>query len=100
MIGDLVDIGHDVKTGSNCRITSQSGISGNAVLEDRVCILGQSGVAEYVAIGHDTIIKGRTAVIKNIEPFAIISGSYGRNDKEELRLQANLRRYFKERKSD
>ena len=99
-IGDLVDIGHDVKIGADCRITSQSGISGGAVIEDCVCILGQSGIAEYVRIGNNVLIKGKSGITKDIRPYDIVSGNYGRSDKEELRFQAYLRKRFKERNSD
>ena len=97
-IGDLVDIGHDVQIGCDCRITSQSGISGNAVIGDRVCILGQAGIAEYIHIGNDSVIMGKSVVTKNIENGSCISGNYGRDNSEELRFQAFLRKLYKERK--
>lgn len=96
-IGDLVAIGHDVKIGNDCRITSQTGISGNAVIGNRVCILGQSGVAEYVNIGDDALIIGKTSVTKNVGNGKKISGNYCWESNEELRFQAYIRRKYKER---
>ena len=96
VIANLIDIGHDVKIGKDCRIVSQSGIAGNAVIEDYVQIFGQSGVNNQVRIGRRSVIKAKSVVTKDVKSDSTISGLYGREAKDELKLEAKLRRYMKE----
>ena len=93
-IGDGVVIGHDVRIGRACRIVSQSGIAGRSVLANNVELLGQVGVAEKIHIGEGAIIKAKSLVSKNVNSYEIISGLYGRRHRDEMRLQANLRKKF------
>lgn len=97
-IGDLVEIGHDVKIGTNCKIVSQSGIAGNAVIDDHVIIYGQCGIANKVHIGSYAVIKAKTSVTKHVRPNSTIYGPFGREAGLELRLQAKLNQFIKERK--
>lgn len=94
-IGDLVVIGHDAYIGHNCLIVSASGISGYVNIEDNVKIYGQSGVNNFVTIKKGAIIMGKSSVIKDIPAGSIISGSYGRAHKDELKLQAKMRKLTK-----
>ncbi len=94
-IGDLVVIGHDVYIGYNCLIVSATGISGNVTIEDNVKIYGQSGVNNFVTIKKGAVILGKSSVIKDIPARSIISGNYGRTHKDELRLQAKMRKLIK-----
>jgi len=94
-IGDLVVIGHDVYIGHNCLIVSATGISGNVTVEDNVKIYGQCGINNFVTIKKGAVIMGKSSVIKDIPARSIISGNYGRTHKDELRLQAKMRRLIK-----
>lgn len=94
-IGDLVEIGHDVKIGTSCKIVSQTGIAGNAVIGNGVIIYGQCGIANHVRIGDYAIIKGKTTVTKHVEPNHTVSGPFGREAHQELRIQAALNRFIK-----
>lgn len=96
-IGNLVDIGHDTKVGHNCKIVSQTGISGNVEIGNNVLMLGQTGVSNNVKIGNNVVVKGKTSVIKNVMPDTIISGRFGRDNTEEMRYNAKLRKFIKER---
>lgn len=94
VIGDLVDIGHDCDIAENCRIVSQSGISGNVTIGKGTVIYGQSGAANFVKIGKNVTVMARTAVTKNIGDNKTISGAFGRQHSEELRLNAKIRKFF------
>ena len=94
-IGDLVNIGHDVQVGTSTRILSQCGIAGYSTVGNNSIIYGQCGVAGNIIIGNSVIVKAKTSVTRNITDNSVISGRYGRDDRDELALQAALRRKFK-----
>ena len=91
-IGDMVVIGHDVVIGNHCLIVTQTGISGGAILDDYVQIYGQCGINERVHLGKNVKIMAKSAVWKDIPAGKVISGSFGREHKEELRLRARLKK--------
>lgn len=94
MIGNLIDIGHDVRIGNNCKIVSQTGIAGGVKIGNNVTIFGQSGVINDVVIGNDVVVKARTVVTKNVADNGVVYGPFGRNFYDELKLIARMRNYF------
>lgn len=94
MIGNCIDIGHDVVIGRHCKIVSQTGIAGNACVGDNVLIYGQSGVANYVTIGSNAVVKAKTLVSKSVPQGKTVFGLYGREFHDEMKLQAKIRRFF------
>ncbi|MBR4695471.1 MAG: hypothetical protein IKO94_05260 [Selenomonadaceae bacterium] len=92
VIGNLVEIAHDVKIGDGCLIVSQVGICGNAVIGNRVQIYGQAGIAEWVRIGDAAVILAKSAVTKNLKAGVKVSGMFARDHREELRRLAKNRR--------
>ena len=91
MIGNLVVIAHDVKIDSDSHIVCQSGISGGAKIGAHVKILAQSGVIDNVAMADYSTLLSKSVATKNIQQGKIISGMYGREHKDELKIQAFLR---------
>lgn len=94
MIGNCVDIGHDVKIGNRCKIVSQTGIAGRAVLKDNVTVFGQAGISNNVVVGKNAVVKAKTLVSKSIGDGQTVFGLYGREQGEELRIAAQMRRHF------
>lgn len=94
MIGNCVDIGHDVKIGNHCRIVSQAGVAGRAVLKDHVTVYGQAGISNNVVVGNRATVLAKALVSKSVEDGQTVFGIFGRSAKEELRMAAKVRRQF------
>lgn len=93
-IGHGVVIGHDAQIGVNCLIVSMSGISGEVRIEKGASVFGQAGIVEGVCIGAHAIIMAQSRVSKNVPPNSVISGSYNKSHKDELRLRAYIERFM------
>lgn len=89
-IGNLVDVGHDVKIGCNCKIVSQVGIAGNVFIGNGVKIFGQSGISNFVRIGNGAKIMAKSLVTKNVKSGAVVSGNFAREHLKALRQNAKL----------
>lgn len=96
VIGNLVEIGHDVKIGVACLIVSQVGLCGNVTIGDRVQIFGQVGIKNWVTVGDDAIILAKSGVTKNIRAGKKVSGMFSREHKTELRRLAKLNKIIGE----
>ena len=88
IIGNLVEIAHDVKIGKDCLIVSQVGLCGNVTIGDRVQILGQAGVKNWVTVGDGAIILAKSGVTKNIKAGQKVSGMFSREHRTELKRLA------------
>ena len=73
-IDNHVQIAHNVRTGENCIIVAQVGISGSTTLGNNVTLAGQVGVSGHVTIGDRVIVGGMSGVSHNIPPGAVVSG--------------------------
>jgi UDP-3-O-[3-hydroxymyristoyl] glucosamine N-acyltransferase len=87
-----VHVGHNCRIGENTVIVGSVGISGSVRIGKNCVLAGQSGVADHVQIGDNVTVLARTAVYKDVPSGSTISGSYGRNHRDELKLEAALRR--------
>jgi UDP-3-O-[3-hydroxymyristoyl] glucosamine N-acyltransferase len=89
-IDNLVQIGHNVRTGAHCLIIGQAGIAGSATLGNGVVQSGQAAIAPHVQIGDGARIVGQSGVWRDLAPGETYSGNPARPRREELRLQAAL----------
>lgn len=97
VIGNLVELAHDVEVGEGALILSQTGICGRAEIGPGVCIMGQAGVDERVRIADHATILARSMVTKHVKARQIVSGIFSREHRKEMRFQARMRRMTKER---
>lgn len=86
-IDNLVQIAHNVKTGSDCIVVAQVGIAGSATLGNRVTMAGQSAVKDHVTIHDDVLVMGRGAVFGDLESGQIVSGYPARPHRHKMRLE-------------
>jgi UDP-3-O-[3-hydroxymyristoyl] glucosamine N-acyltransferase len=91
-IDNLVQIGHNVVIGKHCLIISQTGISGSSQLGDYVTAAGQVGIAGHVTIGSKAVLSGRTGVTANLSGGEVYAGKPALPIREEMKLQALVRR--------
>ncbi|HEX6177786.1 MAG TPA: UDP-3-O-(3-hydroxymyristoyl)glucosamine N-acyltransferase [Thermoanaerobaculia bacterium] len=66
-IDNLVQIGHNVRTGRHCLLVSQVGIAGSTELGDYVVVAGQSGFGGHLKIGNGVQVAAKSAVLEDIE---------------------------------
>lgn len=91
-IDNLCQIGHNVIIGKHCLIISQSGLAGSSKIEDYVTVAAQSGIAGHVVVGERAILSARCGVTTSIEGGAIYSGKPALPIKEDIKIQAHVRR--------
>lgn len=95
LVGNLVVVGHDVKIGHDSHIVCQAGLAGRSVIGSHVRIMGQSGIAEGIEVEDFANVLAKTIATKNVHKGKTISGAYGREHKEELKIQALLRKRYR-----
>jgi UDP-3-O-[3-hydroxymyristoyl] glucosamine N-acyltransferase len=91
-IDNLCQIGHNCRIGRHCAIAALTGLAGTTTIGDYVQIGGQSGFSGHLTIGARAKIGGGSAVWGDVEAGATVSGSPARAHRENLRVQASVRR--------
>ena len=92
IIGNLIDIAHDVTIGTDCFIVSQTGIAGNAFIGNHVTIYGQTGIANKVHLGNHVTVYGQSFVTKNVTDFQSVSGCPAFDHRKDMACLARIRR--------
>jgi len=91
-LDNLVQIGHNVRTGRACVIVAQVGISGSASLGDGVQLGGQAGVTGHLHVGDRARVGAQAGVMNDVPPGSDVVGSPAWPARETLRAVAALRR--------
>lgn len=65
-IDNLVQVGHNVRIGSDCIIIGQSAIGGSTVIGNRVTLAGNAAIADHVVIEDDATIGALSGVSKRV----------------------------------
>lgn len=73
-IDNLVQVGHNVRTGRGCLLVSQAGLSGSVRLGDGVVLAGQAGVAGHLELGDGSRVAAKSAVFKSVPAGATVAG--------------------------
>jgi len=88
-IDNLVQIGHNVRTGKHCILVSQTGISGSTKLGDYVVMGGQVGVAGHLKIGDRVSFMAKSGVTKDHQEPGVYTGFPARPIMEGRRMLAS-----------
>ncbi len=91
-IDNLVQIAHNVTIGENVLIAALCGIAGSARIGNGVMMGGQAGVSDHVDVGDRSVVAGRSGITKSIPPGSFVSGFPAINHREELKIEALIRR--------
>jgi UDP-3-O-[3-hydroxymyristoyl] glucosamine N-acyltransferase len=91
-LDNLVQIGHNVRTGKGCVIVAQVGISGSAVLGHGVQLGGQAGLTGHIHIGDRARVGAQAGVMNDVPAGSDVVGSPAWPARETLRAFAALRR--------
>jgi len=91
-IDNLCQIGHNCRIGSHTAIAAQCGLAGTTTLGDYVQVGGQAGFGGHLTVGSGAKIGGGSAVWGDVPAGESVSGEPARNHRENIRLQAYIRR--------
>jgi UDP-3-O-[3-hydroxymyristoyl] glucosamine N-acyltransferase len=92
-IDNLVQIAHNVRMGRDCVLAAHTGISGSAIIGDRVMFGGRAGVADHVAIGDDARIAAASGTMKDVPKGETWGGYPARPVRRFMRETAWLARH-------
>lgn len=95
-LDNLVQVGHNVRTGRGCVLVAQVGISGSTTLGDYVQAGGQSGFVGHVNIGNGARIAAQAGVVKDVPAGMEVLGTPALPKKEAIRGIMVLKRLGQE----
>lgn len=93
-VDNLVQIAHNCELGEGCIIVSQTGISGSTTLGRNVIMGGQSATSGHLSIGDFATIAARGGVSKSLSGGKVYGGFPILLQKDWLKLQARISRFF------
>ncbi len=73
-IDNLVQIAHNVETGSHCLIVAQVGIAGSTKLGNHVTLAGQCAINGHITIGDQAIVTAMAGVSKSVPAKTVVRG--------------------------
>ena len=91
-IDNLCQIGHNSRIGKHSAIAAFGGLAGTTVIGDYVKVGGQSAFKGHITIGDRVTVAGGTHVWGDVEDGAFVSGQPAQNHRDNVRLQALIRR--------
>lgn len=90
-LDNLVQIGHNSKTGRSCLMAGSSGLAGSVTLGDGVIIGGGTCVSDHITVGNGVLIGGMSGVISDVEDGKKILGYPAVDARDCLRQWAYLK---------
>jgi UDP-3-O-[3-hydroxymyristoyl] glucosamine N-acyltransferase len=94
-LDNLVQIGHNVRTGRGCVIVAQAGISGSTTLGDFVVVAAQAGLTGHLEIGPKARIGAQAGVMNDVPAGTDVAGSPAFRARDYFRSVARMRRLGK-----
>lgn len=91
-IDNLVQVAHNVQTGENCILISQSGVAGSTKLGDNVVIAAQAGLVDNISVGDGAMIAAQSGVPNDVKPGFVGGGSPILEKSVYLRTYSSLKK--------
>jgi UDP-3-O-[3-hydroxymyristoyl] glucosamine N-acyltransferase len=91
-IDNLCQIGHNCRIGKHNAIAALNGLAGTTTLGDYVQVGGQSGFGGHLTVGSRVKVAGGSHVWGDVPDDVTFSGQPAQRHRDELRLQAYVRR--------
>ncbi|MBX9699291.1 MAG: UDP-3-O-(3-hydroxymyristoyl)glucosamine N-acyltransferase [Acetobacteraceae bacterium] len=91
-LDNLVQVGHNVRTGRGCILVAQAGISGSTGLGDYVTVAAQAGLTGHLQVGAKARIGAQSGVMNDVPAGADVLGSPAWPVRETWRAVAALKK--------
>lgn len=91
-LDNLVQVGHNVKTGRGCVIVAQVGIAGSTELGNYVVVAAQAGLTGHITLGDGARVGAQAGVMNHVPAGTDVVGSPAWPARETLKAFAWLRR--------
>lgn len=91
-LDNLIQVAHNVIIGRNTVIAAQSGISGSTKIGNGCMIGGQAGFVGHITLGDGSMVGAQSGISKSFPPGSKISGCPAKPHREELLIQAALKK--------
>ncbi|CAH0271434.1 UDP-3-O-(3-hydroxymyristoyl)glucosamine N-acyltransferase [Roseomonas sp. CECT 9278] len=91
-LDNLVQVGHNVKTGRGCVIVAHAGIAGSSELGNYVVIAAQAGITGHITLGDGARVGAQAGVMNHVPAGIDVVGSPAWPARETLKAFAWLRR--------
>ncbi len=97
-IDNLIQIGHNVKTGKNCIFAGMCGVAGSTIIGDGVLVGAGAGISGHLHIGDYSQIGAGSGVIQDLPPKSVVSGYPAQPVHDFLKQTALMRKLIKKGK--
>ena len=91
-IDNLCQVGHNCRIGMHCAIAAQCGFAGTTTLGDYVQVGGQAGFGGHLTVGSGAKVAAGAKVWADVPAGETVSGEPARKHRDNIRLQAYIRR--------
>jgi len=91
-IDNLCQIGHNARIGQHSAIAAFAGLAGTTTIGDYVRVAGATMFRGHITIGDRVTIGGASHVWGDVPDGAFVTGRPAQNHRDEIRLQAYIRR--------
>ncbi len=91
-IGPNCVVAHNDQLGANVILIGAVGLTGSVIIEDDAILWGQTGTIGHCRIGKGAVLTARSALSKDIPAGEVWRGAPAQPIKDQLRLEAQMRR--------